>query len=138
MDCQRILERDIMQVQNIQSTNFQGRAVFINHYPNSYGSKKLQQAVEQLNTMNIIKNNKFDIFVEETNWQTNARITAAKNAKETERYEAQKVTSMKTVAYPEAVIGTAKLVSYSHRNKLARIKEEKSKTFWGKIKNLFT
>ena len=132
MDCQRILERDIMQVQNIQSTNFQGKAVFINHYRNSYGSKKLEQAVKQLNTMNIIKNNKFDIFVEDV-WQTNARITAAKNAKETERYKAQKVTSMTTTAHPEAVIGTAKLVSYSHRNKLASIKEEKSKTFWDKI-----
>ena len=126
-----------MQVQNIQSTNFQGKAVFINHYRNSYGSKKLEQAVKQLNTMNIIKNNKFDIFVE-NNWWNNVRITAAKNAKETERYEAQKVTSMKTVAHPEAVIGTAKLVSYSHRNKLSRIKEEQSKIFWGKIKNLFT
>ena len=126
-----------MQVQNIQSTNFQGRAVFINHYPNSYGSKKLQQAVEQLNTMNIIKNNKFDIFVE-NNWWNNVRITAAKNAKETERYEAQRLTSMTSTQHPEAVIDTAKLVSYSHRNKLARIKEEKSKTFWGKIKNLFT
>ncbi len=126
-----------MQVQNIQSTNFQGKAVFINHYRNSYGSKKLEQAVKQLNTMNIIKNNKFDIFVEDV-WQTNARITAAKNAKETERYKAQKVTSMTTTAHPEAVIGTAKLVSYSHRNKLASIKEEKSKTFWDKIKNLFT
>ncbi len=127
-----------MQVQNIQSTNFQGRAVFINHYPNSYGSKKIRQAVKQLNTMNIIKNNKFDIFVEETNWQTNVRITAAKNANEIERYKAQKVTSMETTAHPEAIIGTAKLVSYRHRNKLASIKEEKSNTFWGKIKNLFT
>ena len=126
-----------MQVQNIQSTNFQGKAVFIKQYRNPYGSKKLQQAVKQLNTMNIIKNNKFDIFVEDV-WQTNARITAAQYAKETERYESQKVTSMKTVADPEAVIGTAKLVSYRHRNKLASIKEEKSKTFWDKIKNLFT
>ncbi len=126
-----------MQVQNIQSTNFQGKAVFINHYLNSYGSKKLEHAVKQLNTMNIIKNNKFNIFVEE-NWWNNARITAAQYAKETERYESQKVTSMKTVADPEAVIGTAKLVSYRHRNKLASIKEEKSKTFWDKIKNLFT
>lgn len=126
-----------MQVQNIKSTNFQGRAVFINHYPNSYGSKKLEQAVKQLNTMNIIKNNKFDIFVED-DWWNNARITAAQNAKEIERYKAQKVTSMGTAAHPEAVIGTAKLVSYRHRNKLSRIKEEQSKTFWGKIKNLFT
>ena len=126
-----------MQIQNIKSTNFQGRAVFINHYPNSYGSKKLEQAVKQLNTMNIIKNNKFDIFVED-DWWNNARITAAQNAKEIERYKAQKVTSMGTAAHPEAVIGTAKLVSYRHRNKLSRIKEEQSKTFWGKIKNLFT
>lgn len=126
-----------MQIQNIKSTNFQGRAVFINHYPNSYGSKKLEQAVKQLNTMNIIKNNKFDIFVED-DWWNNARITAAQNAKEIERYKAQKVTSMGTAAHPEAVIDTAKLVSYRHRNKLSRIKEEQSKTFWGKIKNLFT
>ncbi len=126
-----------MQIQNIKSTNFQGRAVFINHYSNSYGSKKLEQAVKQLNTMNIIKNNKFDIFIED-DWCNNARITAAKNAKEIERYKAQKVTSMGTTAHPEAVIGTAKLVSYSHRNKLSRIKEEQPKTFWDKIKNLFT
>ena len=125
-----------MQIQNIKSTNFQGRAVFINHYQSCKSSKKLEQAVKQLNTMNIIKNNKFDIFVEDS-WR-NARITAAKNVKEIERYKAQKVTSMSTVQHHEAIIGTAKLVSYRHRNKLSRIKEEQSKTFWDKIKNLFT
>ena len=88
--------------------------------------------------MNILTNNKLIILFVEENWWHNARITAAQYAKETERYESQKVTSMKTVADPEAVIGTAKLVSYRHRNKLASIKEEKSKTFWDKIKNLFT
>ena len=127
-----------MQIQNIQSTqNFQGKAILIKNYSNPFQNRQLNNIIGQLNSMNIIKNNKFDIFVEGTMWN-NARITAAKNAKAIRRYEEQKVTSMTTTLHPETIIGTSKLVSYKHRYKLASIKEEQSKTFWGKIKNLFT
>ena len=132
-----------MQAVSIQNQNFQGKAIFIKKKYDSPVNKEIEKAVKQLNTMNIIKNNDFNIFIQ-TNRES-LMVTAAKTKRDAEKYgfdyKSPKATSMNTSSFSESIIGTAKAVSLTHLNKLVKIQDEKlnsKQTIVQKIKNLFT
>ena len=132
-----------MQAVSIQNQNFQGKAIFIKKKYDYPVNKEIEKAVKQLNTMNIIKNNDFNIFIQ-TNRES-LMVTAAKTKRDAEKYgfdyKSPKATSMNTSSFSESIIGTAKAVSLTHLNKLVKIQDEKlnsKQTIVQKIKNLFT
>ncbi len=133
-----------MKIQNIQTTNFQGNAIFVNNDMNSYGSKLIKKAVKQLNEMKVVKSNDFDIFVI-NDFEKSLKVVAADKKGDIIRYASQKVTTVKTTKHPEAVVGATKLVSSKHKNKLAKkiVEEEeipitpKRETLFQKIKKVF-
>lgn len=132
-----------MQAVSIQNQNFQGKAIFIKKKYDSPVNKEIEKAVKQLNTMNIIKNNDFNIFIQ--THRESLMVTAAKTKRDAEKYgfdyKSPKATSMNTSSFSESIIGTAKAVSLTHLNKLVKIQDEKlnsKQTIVQKIKNLFT
>lgn len=132
-----------MQAVSIQNQNFQGKAIFIKKKYDSPVNKEIEKAVKQLNTMNIIKNNDFNIFIQ--THRESLMVTAAKTKRDAEKYgfdyKSPKATSMNTSYFSESIIGTAKAVSLTHLNKLVKIQDEKlnsKQTIVQKIKNLFT
>lgn len=133
-----------MKIYNIQNQNFQGKAIYIRDEYTSYqANKEIEKAVKQLNRMNIIKNNGFNIFIKRHG--DSFMVTAAKTKHNAEKYglkyKSSKATSMNATAYHESIVGTAKSVALSHRQKLVQQQEEIKKNkqaFLQKIKNLFT
>ena len=133
-----------MKTGNIQTLNFQGKAVYIKGIYEGYSaSKEIEKAVKQLNRMNIIKDNDFNIFIEK--YHNSLMVTAAKTKRDARKYgfeyKSPKATSMNTSVYNESIVGTAKFVALNHRQKLEQTQAESLKTkqtLSQKIKNLFT
>lgn len=132
-----------MRTENITKQNFQGKAIYIRGKYDYPASKEIEKAVKQLNNMNIIKNNDFNIFIK--SHRDSLMVTAAKTKHEAENYgfdyKSPKATSINTSAYHESIVGTAKFAALNHRQKLAHQQEECVKTkqtLTRKIKNLFT
>ena len=132
-----------MKICNIQTQNFQGKAVYIRGKYDSQANKEIEKAVKQLNMMNIIKNNNFNIFIQRH--RDSLMVTAAKTKRDARKYgfeyKSPHATSMNTSSYHESIVGTAKSVALNHRQKLAQQQEEiktNDQTFLQKIKKLFT
>lgn len=118
-----------------QTQSFQGKVVFVNHYANEPVNKIVSKAMGQLNSMKLIKDNPFDIFIE-NNWRR-VRVTAAKSKRQAKNLNPDKVTSMITTRNVDSIVGTAKIVTSEYKQKLAKQQEKIKQTLAQKIKNLF-
>ena len=105
-----------MRTENITKQNFQGKASYIRGKYDYPASKEIEKAVKQLNNMNIIKNNDFNIFIK--SHRDSLMVTAAKTKHEAEHYgfdyKSPKATSINILS---KIISDKKIVPIPNNNK---------------------